>query len=709
MAANERTWFNVSGRRRLSIVRQASAAECGLACIAMLAQYHGAGTDLTELRRRHESSLRGATLLHLARICAREGLQTRALTCNVDDLKSLPAPCIVHWGFNHFVVLQRRGRRRFTLYDPARGVVEVSRDEVERQFTGVVLEVTAVADLKASAPTPGLRVGDLVRGSTGLWRGVSMGMLLALLCEGLLLTTPLYLQAVIDGVIQSGDDHLLWSLVLAFSVLLLFQLAATVLRSLTFQHLGLVTVFDMAGRVLRRLTRLPHRYFRVREMGDIQHRFQALGQVQAFVTRGLPQLIVDTLFFVLIGALMLSYDATLTLLNVAAALLWVAWSAAIFGRRRRQQQDMAQAEAATQTHFLETLRAMPSIRSSAGETQRCEEWRSLFANSINARIRIGNLQIVDGAVRQCLFQGARLATIYGLALRGLDGSFTVGMISAFAAWLGMFSTRTAGLVKAVFAYRLLQVPLERLSDIVFSGDESDEVATDVETDRMLGRIELRDVDFSYSRHESAVIRGCNLEIAPGSFVAIAGASGCGKSTLLRLIAGVERPTAGTLHYDGASLAPASVRRKVATLFQDDALLRGTVAENIALFDGDANLATIRRAARAAAIDDVIMRLPMGYHSRISDLGSTLSFGQQQRVLLARAFCRNAELMLLDEPTGSLDLQTEKHVVAALQRSDATRIVVSHSDRVLSAADRVLWLRDGSLVSSPPILSVRGER
>jgi ATP-binding cassette, subfamily B, bacterial CvaB/MchF/RaxB len=671
----------------------------------MLAAYFGVSTDLASLRRKHEVSLQGATLGSIAKCCKGLGLSTRAVRCDVQELRKLRTPCVLHWRFNHFVVLESVTQDSFVVHDPARGIVKETLAVVGDAFTGIALEVTSAPRYRDSGLLRRLKLRDLVSSDSRLSRQFIAGLLLALICEVLLLTAPFYLQIVIDQVLAKGDGPLLRTLATAFTILLLIHAMANVMRQLTFQYLSHVAVFDITTRVLHRLLQLPIRFFRSRELGDIQHRVQSLSRIQSFVVQSIPALILDTLFVILITGLMTLYEPRLTLLMLAALGLWCAWRALIFSLSLRLSSDIAQAESSVQTHFLETLRAVQAIKVANGESQRESEWRNLFANATNARIRIGNLQVVDSAIRQLLFQGARIAAVYFLAIRGLNGQISIGMISAFVAYLGMFTTRGCGIVDRILEYKLLDIPLTRLADIVFNDEEPSGSAGG---SRDLRDIELRSASFSYSRDDPQILRNCSLRIRASEFTAIAGPSGAGKSTLLQIIAGHESISGGEFLIDGRPARhwrPQDLRAQMAVVFQGDGLLKGSIAENIALFDSFLDLARIQDAATAACIASDIEALPMGYETRIGDLGSALSRGQVQRILLARAYYRRPAVLLLDEATSGLDYELEKSVIAGLCEQPAGKLVVTHSDLMLQAADTVLWLHGGSLLSSRPDLNV----
>ncbi len=695
----------MNGRKNLQVVRQATATECGLACVAMIATYHGLSTDLASLRRKHEVSLKGATLAGISSCCTELGLSTRAVRCDVRELKKLRTPCILHWRFNHFVVLKSVKEDRIVVHDPARGAVSEPLAVVRGAFTGIALELTSAVRFRRAKSLLRLKLRDLISSDTKIRRQFLAGLLLALICEILLLTTPFYLQIVIDQVLAKGDSRLLITLATAFSILLIIHVLANVMRQLTFHYLSHVAVFDLTTRVLHRLLQLPIRFFRSRDLGDIQHRVQSLHHIQSFVVRSIPALILDSLFVILITGLMTLYEPRLTLLMVVALGLWCGWRFLILSFSLRLSSDIAQAESSVQTHFLETLRAVQSIKVTNGESQREAEWRNLFADATNTRIRISNLHVVDGAVRQVLFQGARIVTVYLLALRGLEGQISIGMMSAYVAYLGMFTTRGCGIVDRVLEYKLLEVPLNRLADIVFSEEESTDSRG---CDHPLGAIELRNVSFSYSSDEPEILKACSIRIRESGFTAIAGPSGVGKSTLLQIIAGHESISGGELLIGGRPThhwRPQDLRSQMAVVFQGDSLLKGSVAENIALFDSDFDRERIQSAATAACIASDIESLPMGYETRIGDLGSSLSRGQVQRILLARAYYRRPALLLLDEATSGLDYALEKEVISGLCELPATKLVVTHSDLMLQAADSVLWLHEGRLLLSQPDLNV----
>ena len=664
----------------------------------MVAAYFGATTDLASLRRRFGTSLAGANLASLIRVADALHLSVRALRCRLSELTRLRQPCILHWGFNHFVVLKKVTSTQLLIHDPAGGALSVSFAEADAKFTGVVLEFAPTRNFVQMKPARRLQLTDLVLIDQSFSRSISIALILAVVSELLLLVMPFYLQTVIDQVLTRGDHLLLHTLALGFVVIAAFQLVASVLRQLTFQFLSQATVFSLASRMLRHLLRLPVSWFRARRTGDIQQRLRSLAGIQAFMTESLPALVLDCVFLVIVVVLMVVYSPLLACIVVATAGLYLLWRMLIFPSMLEQTSKIVRADAATQSHLLESLRSIQSIKLCAGESCRTADWQNLLVRRINAQLRAGNLVIADGAVHQALFQGLHIGVIFLLAQQVQRGEMSVGSLSAFVAYAAMFVTRAGGIVNRIFEYRLLRVPLDRLADIVFNEIEAPGSESGNRSG-LAGNVAAGKLTFTHPGSETPLLSDVSVNIARGELIAICGCSGSGKSTLLRLLAGIEQPTSGALCYDGKPAGKwpqASLRRSIATVFHDDALISGSIAENIALFDPARSDKRIRKMAGLAAVDNAIEALPMGYETPIGDLGSALSTGQVQRILFARALYRRPALLLLDEFTSGLDADTESLVLRSLVRLSATRIVVSHSPAVLRAADRVFELHAGRL-------------
>ena len=689
-------FLSLSGRRRLPMIRQAEAAECGLACIAMVAGYHGYDTDLPTLRRQFSLSIKGATLKTLMDVAGQLALGSRALRCELDELSELRTPAILHWGMNHFVVLRRVRGARIEIHDPALGVRTVDRAEASRSFTGIALELTPNEGFQRKRERALLRLASLVRLDPGTRRGLLQALVLSLILELGVLASPFYMQFVIDEAILKGDADFLAAIAVAFALVTVFQVIAAALRGLTLQYVASALSFDMEARVFDHLLRLPLDWFQKRQVGDVQSRFQSVEQIKAFIANGVVSAVMDGLLSVFIVALMFYYSQPLGWIALAAVGAYALLRLGMLDLSRRVAGDFIANEAREAGRFLESLRAVQTIKAAGGEQARSALQRNAMAATLNSGIRGGNVAIGFGAAQQALTGLADIVIVFLGATAVMSADLTVGMLTAFIAYQRQFSSRAANLVESFIAWRLLDVHLERLADITLAAPDA---ANDVggHEGEIVGAVDLAHVMFRYANGEPDVLRGVSLRIAPGEFVALVGPSGCGKSTLLRILAGLYMPVFGQVLIDGRPLARWSVsvlRRQIALVAQDDSLLQGSLAENIAGFDEAIDMARVRECAALAQLAADIERMPMGYETLVGDMGSTLSGGQKQRVLIARALYRRPRILILDEGTSHLDVETERAVNAALSALSITRIVVAHRPDTIRAAGRVISLANG---------------
>lgn len=691
-------FLSLSGFRELPVIRQSTATECGLACVAMIASYHGHNNDISELRRRFPISMRGVTLKDIMTISEQMNLSSRAIRCEVSSLLQLRKPCILHWGFNHFVILKSATRKGLILHDPAKGALKVSIEDAERQFTGVVLELIPTKKFVKKSTVAKLKLGQLIIFDKAFLSSFSVGFILSLIGEVLLLTTPFYLQVVIDEVLLKGDANLLNTVALGFGLIVIFQVVAGILRQLTFQYLSQTLSFDMSARVFHRLMKLPVEYFQKRELGDIQHRVQSINQIQMFISQTAPRLVLDIIFSVLIVIIMMAYEPILTAIILFSVAIYALFRIMTYGWVLRAAGDLIVAEADNQTELLETLRAIPTLKMMAIEPMRESKWHNSIAKKVNAYIRTGNLQIMNQSASLLIFQGLRVLMIYMAAKLVIEGNITVGMISAFMAYYSMFTGRVDAMIESVISLKLLTVPLGRLSDIAFAQTENRGEDGGRET-VYNGNVSIKAGAFRYGKTDKFVFKNASFDAKQGEFVAIVGPSGAGKTSMLKVIAGLQTLNVGKLvfdHRDSKTWNVRTLRQQIGMVLQEDTLLKGSIAENIALFDEEIDMNQVREAAGLASIADEIEHFAMGYETSVGDMGSTLSGGQKQRVLLARALYKKPKLLLLDEATSHLDSDNETRVQQALENLKITRIVVAHRQKTIEKADKVYVMNNGIL-------------
>ena len=692
--------LNFARKKRLPVILQTEMTECGLACIAMVAKYHGHRVDLNGLRSRFPISQKGATLDTLINISGELDLGTRALRLDMDDMKKLQLPAILHWDLNHFVVLKKVRGQKITIHDPARGERVMHMREASDHFTGVALELTPSESFTKQTMTEKLRLKQLWTRLIGLKRAIFQTLTLSIVLQIIVLALPFYLQLVIDEVVVKYDVRLLVVLALAFGALVAIQALTTMMRSWTILYFGHQMSFQMVANVFRHLIHLPADYFEKRHVGDIMSRMRSTRPIQEALTQSVVVGIIDGLMAVITGIVIFLYSPFLGMIVLVSAVLLVLVTLLYYPMLRMRQEEAIITEALTDSHVIESIRASTTIKLFSAQNQRLAIWRNLYADTINANVSYGKYEIFLKGAKD-LIDGLQTVLIvyFGAKLILNDASlFTVGMLFAFMSYRLSFTNSVMSLLDKAIEFRLLNLHLERIADIALS--EPEDLRSDVSvSDEQLkspAKIEFNDVSFRYSSTDPWVLQNVDLTIEAGEFVALTGISGGGKTTMMKLMLGLYAPTEGQILIDGFPLTNENRmawRERIGVVMQDDQLLTGSIAENISFFDTAIKMEDVHRAATIAHIHDDIMAMPMNYLSYIGDMGSIFSGGQRQRLLLARALYRRPKTLFLDEGTANLDEETEKLIVDIIKRSDLTRVVVAHRPEFIKNADRIIEIKD----------------
>ncbi|MBB3284740.1 peptidase domain-containing ABC transporter [Mitsuaria sp. BK037] len=689
-------------------ILQSEVAECGLACLAMIATAHGQATTLQDLRRRFPVALKGMKLRDLLEVAAGIGFSGRPLKLDLPFLAKLSLPCILHWDMNHFVVLARVHRASVTVLDPAVGERRLSLDEVSAHFTGVAVELTPNADFKPAAPPPRVSLAALTGKVLGLRRSLVQILLVALVLELFAIVAPLCNQLIIDDVLTSGDRDLLKVLLIGFGLLLVTQTALGLARSWMLVLLTQTLSLQWRGNTFAHLLRLPVGFFERRHLGDITSRFGAVDAIQKTLTTAAIEALLDGLMGVAALVMMLVYAWPLALVVIAAVLLYGLLRWAAYRPLRDAAAERLVVAARESTHFLETLRAMTPLKLFGREQERRAQWQNLIVEVQNRDVRTAKLSMAMSTANTFLFGVENLLVLFlgaGLILDGQQAgtvTMTVGMLFAFLSYKGQFTGRVSALINYAVELRMLGLHAERLADIALEPPEPDEVP-DHDLAHLEASLELRDVSFRYGEREPWILRHVNLTVPAGQSIAITGPSGSGKTTLLKVLLGLLAPEEGEVRYGGMpmrQLGLRNVRRQIGTVMQEDVLLTGSLADNIACFDTQPDPERVQAAAMLAQIHEDICRMPMGYQTLVGDLGSGLSGGQKQRLLLARAIYRRPRILALDEATSHLDVTRERAVTANLARLPLTRLMIAHRPDTIAGAERVIVLEGGAVDELP---------
>ncbi|MFT7128302.1 MAG: ATP-binding cassette subfamily B protein RaxB [Gammaproteobacteria bacterium] len=698
--------LNLSGKRTLPSIIQAEAAECGLACIAMIASYYGYQCDLFSLRKKFGSSARGATLQSLMDLAESLELTPRALRVEVDSLKDLSLPAILHWNFNHFVVLKKVRRNSIVIHDPAVGERVYSLSESGQRFTGIVLELSVRSNFNKGENRSQLKLWDFWRGAKGLVPSMIQVLILSLLIQCFAIASPFYMQLVVDDVLVKHDSDLLLILGIGFAGIMLISVCTKALRGFSMVYLTSQMSFNLGSSILFHLIRLPLDYFQKRHLGDVISRFESIKPIQDFITSSSITIVIDGLLATTTLIMIVGYSPRLALVVVSSVVLYAAFRWVQFQPLRNSNHENISATAKLDTLFMETIRSLQSIKLAGRESQRENNWRQQFALSVDSNARIGRLTVTYEAVNSTLTGFEYVLVIFLGANEVLNGSLTIGMLYAFMSFRTHFSNSTTSIVNQILQYKMICLHLERLADITNSEQEEGLQSRGKFTVPVFGRIELRDISYTYAGDNEAVFVNLSTVIPERSFVAVYGPSGIGKSTFLRILMGLAEPSTGEMLVDNQTikkLGLRSYRKAISAVGQADTLMSGSLKDNISFFDISPDLDRIVDVAKAAEIHEDILSMTMGYESLVGDMGTTLSQGQLQRVIIARSLYSKPKILFLDEGTAHIDKVNEKKIMTNIQSMGISCIYITHNADLLSYADKVIrWDKYGKIEIIDPI-------
>ncbi|CAM3696820.1 peptidase domain-containing ABC transporter [Rahnella victoriana] len=691
--------LNFSFRHKLPVLRQTQAAECGLTCVGMIAGFYGHHIDMVSLRQRFPSSLKGSTLANVMSFAQNLGMGCRAVRLELDELDKLSLPCVLHWDMNHFVVLKGFAKNKIIIHDPARGVRKVPMDEVSTSFTGVALELYPAATFEKKDEKKSISMFNLIRNVSGIGSAFTQVALLSLALEFFGIITPFYMQWVIDQVLVSADRDLLTLLGVAFICITLFQNLISALRSWVTTWFSSMLSVQWSSNLCAHLLGLPLNYFEERHVGDILSRFGSIANIQSTLTGRFISSIFDGVMAIVTLGVIFTYNASLTFVVIGLFLLYALIRWISFEPFRQANEDQLLASAVVQSQLLESIRGVQAIKLNNKQDLRVSTYTNETVESTNKGITTQKLSIGFSTLQGTISGVGKVVLIWLAAAQVLDGNFTSGMLVAFISFSDQFISRSAGLINALIEFKMLRLHGERLSDIVLSEKEQNmESNVALAEDKGPVRLDISALSFRYSATDADIFCGFNLSINAGESVAIIGPSGQGKTTLAKLLLGLLKPDAGSICIDGVDhtkLGMTHYRDLIGSVMQNDILFAGSIMDNISFFDASLDKVQVEKAARVAQIHGDIMAMPMGYNSMVGDMGSSLSGGQVQRVILARALYRQPRVLILDEATSHLDVARESAINDAIKHMNITRIMIAHRPETILSADRIIQIsRDG---------------
>lgn len=693
------TRLNLFGSKKLRLVRQTETMECGHACLAMILQYYGHDIDMISLRTKFPANTKGTTLNRIVQMAHQLELSSRSLKLDLEDLPNLRSPCILHWEMSHFVVLESYQHKKAIIFDPAKGKLEISIEDLDKCFTGIAVELTPTSKFKKKKEKIQLKLHDLIPAFTEFWSSLLQIFVLSLALQTFALVGPYHSQIMIDKVLPSLDYDLLTVIGLGFVTLTFFHYLTSGLRSWVILYLGSLLNFHLAFRLFSHLIHLPLDYFERRHVGDIQSRFGSLSAIEALFTTGFVTAAVDGIMIITTLTLMLYYSLELSLIAIGATTLYISIQLILYRPIKNATEAQIIQGARLDSHFLETLRSMQALKSFGKERERHNDWSNKYVDSMNAGIHLNKINIISGTVQSFLIGIEGIITVWVAGTVMLSASMSVGMFFAFIAFRTRFSAQAQSLISCLIQFLMVRLHLERIADVALHEKENNVYSRGVSTEDLDNSISLQNINFRYAEHEPFLLSNVNLKIKSNECVAITGESGSGKTTLMKVMMGLLPPSDGYVYIGGKSLEQIGLRdyrNMCSAVMQNDQLIAGTILQNICFFDLDYNLEKIIQVAKASQIYEEIEAMPLGMHTQIGDMGSALSGGQQQRILLARALYNSPRILFLDESTSNLDVKNELIINQSIRDLKITRVIIAHRQETLNLADRTLYLNAGML-------------
>lgn len=678
----------------LPMIFQAENNECGLACLAMVCSYHGHTSDLQSLRSKFGPVALGSSVKHLMDLASRLDLRGRALKFELNDLRNLKLPAIVHWDMDHFVVIKKLGRSSVTVHDPASGIQQYSMKELGYHLTGIALEFSPTANFKKSRNLSSIKLSRLFQGVDLTRTSLAHLFVMTLAIQLLALLNPLYLQLVIDQGLVKGDTEFILLLGLMFIVVVLLKSSITHLRGMYLLQFGNRIGFQLLGNSAHHLLSLPMDFFSRREMGDIVSRFGSLEKIRKLVTQELVTIVVDGIFSIATLLMLFLYSPMLTGIVVGVVLLVTVVRFACIGYERNLRKSALITSAKQQTRFMENIRSIRTSKINNIELDRLAEWENDLVNQLNSTYRLESFQIRLSTFQTIVLGTENILVIYLGATTVVAGELTLGQLMSFVFLKQHFSSSVFAMLPKLSELKMLNLELERIGDLLNSPMESRQNENYILPSSAAGTIEFVDLSVFYPGREAPVFRPINFTIEPGTCVAISGASGSGKSTLVKALLKLESQYDGQIVIGGQNLehiSRQSFRDQVSAILHDDCLLAGDLAYNIHLGIDPSNYEKLQCICDELEITEIVNALPLGFCTEIGELGSILSAGQVQRILLARALYRSPKLLVLDEALSHLNPDAAQSILLSLKAKGITIILVSHDKHLVSLADSVLTL------------------
>lgn len=694
-----------SGVAKVPVVMQMEALECGAAALAMILAYHGKWLPLEKVRADCGVSRDGSNLKDMADAAVSYGLKVDPYRCGMEDVKTLPVPAIIHWNFNHFVVLNGFKKNKAVINDPARGTVEVPLDEFDSAFTGIIVCFEPTEDFVADGKKKSVWSFAKAR-----LKGTLVPFIFVIL-TGLLVTfigivNPVFTRIFMDRILSGQNPEWLIPVLTGMALLVIFQIIV--------QAINIVYMLKIKGKLaivansmfMWHVLRLPMHFFSQRQIGDIAMRQSSNETIAEVLIQSLAPILLNVIMLVFYFFMVIKISWPLTLLGLTAVIINMFMANYISQKRinitRAQLRDAGKLASTT----VSGIEMIETIKSSGAENGFFEKWAGYQASVNSSVVRYSKLNEYIGAIPEVIQGFANMAILLIGAMFIMQGThgFTAGVLMMFQGYLSKFLEPLESFRGIGQQMQEMRTNMERIEDVM--NYEPDVFYDDVEVDenaeytKLTGEMQMKNINFGYKPLGEPLIKDFNLTLKPGSTVAFVGASGCGKSTLAKLISGLYKPWSGEITFDGQLISDINreiFTSSVAVVDQDIILFEDTIAENIKMWDKSISDTAMIAAAKDAQIHEDIVQKDGGYSHKVLEGGKNFSGGQRQRIEIARTLAKDPTIIVLDEATSALDAKTENEVVRAITDRGVTCIIVAHRLSTIRDCDEIIVLDKGQVI------------
>ena len=693
------------GVAKVPVVMQMEALECGAASLTMILAYYGKWIPLEQVRADCGVSRDGSNAKNVLKAARSYGLTAKGYRYEPDELKKNGKfPCIIHWNFNHFVVLDGFKGNKAVLNDPAKGTYSVPMETFDNSFTGICL-MFEPGDSFEPGGKPKSMLAFAKEKMRGAGVAVAFTIITTVITSLIGIINPAFSRIFIDRLLtgQNPDWFMpfIWALTALSAVQIIISFIEAIFEARISAKIDAVGSTTFMWKVLR----MPMEFFSQRMAGDIQQRKGSNASVASTLVHTFAPLVIEACMMVFYLVVMIRYSLLLTLVGIASILINMFMSRIISKKRvnitRVSMRDSGKLAGAT----VAGIEMIETIKASGAENGFFEKWAGYQASVNTQKVKFAKLNQYLGMIPSLVSTLTNTAVLIIGVYLTMEGSFTVGMVMAFQGFLGSFMAPAQQLISAGQTLQEMRAEMERIEDVmkyptdVLCEQAADE-GEDIEYDKLSGNVEMRNVTFGYSRLGEPLIRDFNLTLRPGSRVAFVGTSGCGKSTLSKLISGLYQPWSGEILFDGKPMT--KIDRSVftgslAVVDQDIILFEDTIANNIKMWDSSIEDFEMIMAARDAQLHEDIMQRDGGYNYKLTEGGKDFSGGQRQRIEIARVLAQDPTIIILDEATSALDAKTEYEVVKSIKDRGITCIVVAHRLSTIRDCDEIIVMDHGNVV------------